>query len=197
MQNLQAGNFTFTTIPTQGFERRPDRRPTQNIVVVDAAAMPSFIGKLIGNDPGTALSRAKAAAPSSVTVRVINDTNANGLEKTNAEALQAAGFKTEIPPATSDVVAKTEIRYRPGQESAAKALQAQVPGAVMEASSEVDAVTLVLGENKVQVKSLMPTPAPGSSASSGQPGVATLADRDHRRRRRLHQLAGGFVRALR
>ncbi len=102
------------------------------MVVVDATAMPSFIGKLIGSDPGTALSQAKAAAPSSVTVRVINDTNSNGLEKTNAEALQAAGFKTEIPPATSDVVAKTLIRYAPGQEAAAKALQVQVPGAVLE-----------------------------------------------------------------
>ncbi len=182
MQNLQAGNFSFTTIPTQGFKDVQIGGQTQNVVVVDAAAMPSFIGKLIGNDPGTALSRAKAANPATVTVQVINDTNANGLEKTNAAALQAAGFSTEIPPATSDVVAKTLIRYPAGQESAAKAVQAQVPGAVMEASSEVKSVTLVLGENKVQVKSLMPTPAPGSSASSAQPGnssspaVTTAAD---------------------
>jgi LCP family protein required for cell wall assembly len=173
MQNLQAGNFSFTTIPTQGFHDEQINGMTQSTVVVDASAMPSFIGKLIGSDPGTPLSRAKAAAPSSVTVQVINDTNTNGLEKTNAEALQAAGFKTEIPPASSDVVAKTLIRYAPGQESAAKALQAQVPGAVLEATSEVDSVTLVLGENKVQVKSLMPTPAPGSASTSPKPGVAT------------------------
>jgi LCP family protein required for cell wall assembly len=172
MQNLQAGNFAFTTIPTQGFQDVQINGTTQNIVVVDATAMPSFIGKLIGSDPGTALSRAKAATPSSVTVQVINDTNTNGLEKTNAAALQAAGFKTEIPPASSDVVAKTLIRYAPGQESAAKALQAQVPGAVLEATSEVSSVTLVLGENKVQVKSLMPTPAPGSASSSAKPGVS-------------------------
>ncbi len=172
MQNLQAGNFAFTTIPTQGFQDVQINGQTQNIVVVDATAMPSFIGKLIGSDPGTALSRAKAAAPSTVTVQVINDTNTNGLEKTNAEALQAAGFKTEIPPASSDVVAKTLIRYAPGQEAAAKALQAQVPGAVLEATSEVDSVTLVLGENKVQVKSLMPTPAPSSASASAKPGVS-------------------------
>jgi len=182
MQNLQAGNFSFTTIPTQGFEDVQINGQTQNVVVVDAAAMPSFIGKLIGNDPGTALSRAKAADPSTVTVQVVNDTNSNGLEKTNAAALQAAGFKTEIPPATSDVVAKTLIRYPAGQESAAKAVQAQVPGAVLEVSSEVTSVTLVLGENKVQVKSLMPTPAPGSSSATPQPGqssspaVTTAAD---------------------
>jgi LCP family protein required for cell wall assembly len=172
MQNLQAGNFSFTTIPTQGFQDVQINGQTQNVVVVNAVAMPSFIGKLIGADPGTALSRAKAAAPSSVTVQVINDTNTNGLEKTNATALQAAGFRTEIPPASSDVVAKTLIRYAPGQEAAAKALQAQVPGAVMEATSEVSSVTLVLGENKVQVKSLMPTPAPGSASTSAKPGVS-------------------------
>ena len=52
MQNLQAGNFSFTTIPTQGFADVQIDGQTQNVVVVDAAAMPSFIGKLIGNDPG-------------------------------------------------------------------------------------------------------------------------------------------------
>jgi LCP family protein required for cell wall assembly len=179
MQNLQAGNFSFTTIPTQGFQDVSINGLTQNVVVVDAAAMPSFIGKLIGADSSTPLSRAKAAAPSSVTVQVINDTNTNGLETANAEALRAAGFKTEIPPASSDVVAKTLIRYAPGQESAAKALQAQVPGAVLESTSEVTSVTLVLGENKVQVKSLMPTPSAGTSANpgvSGSPAVTTAAD---------------------
>jgi hypothetical protein len=70
-------------------------------------------------------------------------------------------------------VARTLIRYAPGQESAAKALQAQVPGAVLEATSGVSSVTLVLGENKVQVKSLMPTPAPGSASTSAKPGVAS------------------------
>ncbi|MBV9822025.1 MAG: LCP family protein [Actinobacteria bacterium] len=181
MQNLQAGNFAFTTIPTQGFEDVQINGQTQNVVVVDSAAMPAFIGKLIGTDTGTALSKAKAADPSTVTVRVVNDTDSNGLEKTNAEALQAVGFKTEIPPATSDVVAKTEIRYAPGQESAAKAVQAQVPGAVLTASADVTGVTLVLGNNKVQVKSLMPTKAPSSSASpqpgeSSSPAVTTAAD---------------------
>jgi LCP family protein required for cell wall assembly len=174
MQNLQAGNFSFTTIPTQGFVDEDINGTIQNTVAVDAAAMPAFIDKLVGADSNSAWTKAKPAAPSSVTVRVINDTNTNGLEMANAEALQAAGFKTEIPPASTDVVAKTLIRYAPGQEAAAKALQAQVPGAVLERSPEVSSVTLVLGENKVQVKSLMPpAPKPSASASgSVKPGVA-------------------------
>lgn len=174
MQHLQAGNFSFTTIPTQGFVDENINGSIQNTVAVDAAAMPAFIDKLIGADSNSAWTKAKPAAPSTVTVRVINDTNTNGLETANAEALRAAGFKTEIPPAGSDVVAKTAIRYAPGQEAAAKALQAQVPGAVLERTPELSTVTLVLGENKVQVKSLMPTPDPKPSASgSTKPGVAT------------------------
>jgi LCP family protein required for cell wall assembly len=182
MQNLQAGSFTFTTIPTQGFADLEIGGQIQNTVVVDAAEMPNFIDRLIGSS-GSALQQAKPAEPATVTVHVINDTNTNGLETTNARALQAAGFKTQIPPASSDVVAKTMIRYAPGQEAAAKALQAQVPGAVMERTTEVSSVTLVLGENRVQVKSLMPKPTtssakPGSSTPnpSGTPGVTTAAD---------------------
>jgi LCP family protein required for cell wall assembly len=180
MQNLQAGNFTFTTIPTQGYRDEQIGGQIQNTVVVNAAEMPDFIDRLIGNS-GSALQKAKPAAPGTVTVRVINDTNTNGLEKTNARALQAAGFKTEIPPASSDVVAKTVIRYAPGQESAAKALQAQVPGAELERTPDVTSVTLVLGENGIQVKSLMPktpsnTAKPTPSKSAPAPGVTTAAD---------------------
>ncbi len=182
MQNLQAGNFSFTTIPTQGFVDENINGTIQNTVAIDAAAMPAFIDKLIGADSNSPWTKAKPAAPSTVTVRVVNDTNTNGLETANAEALQAAGFKTVIPPAGTDVVAKTMIRYAPGQEPAAKALLAQVPGAVLERSPDVSAVTLVLGENKVQVKSLMPTPDPKPSASGSakgvtpSPAVTTAAD---------------------
>ncbi|MEO7261658.1 MAG: LCP family protein [Jatrophihabitantaceae bacterium] len=183
MQNLQAGSFSFTTIPTQGFVDEEINGQIQNTVAVNAGAMPAFIDKLIGADSNPAWTKAKPAAPSSVTVRVINDTNTNGLETANAEALRAAGFKTDIPPASSDVVAKTAIRYAPGQEAQAKALQAQVPSAVLERVAGLSSVTLVLGENKVQVKSLMPTPAPGSSTGgsatpgvSSAPAVTTAAD---------------------
>jgi LCP family protein required for cell wall assembly len=182
MQNLQAGNVTFTTIPTNGFQNTD----VGNVVVVDTTAMPDFIDGLIGTDAATALKRATAASPDSVTIQVVNDTSSNGLETTNASALRAAGFKTVIPAPTSDVLAKTTIRYAPGQESAAKALQAEVPGAVMVRSSQVSGVTLLLGNNKVQVKSLMPSKAPvvttpkstpnQSASSTTGAAVTTAAD---------------------
>jgi len=180
MQNLQAGNVKFTTIPTKGFADTD----AGNVVVVDTTAMRDFIDSLIGTDAASALRSAKAAAPSSVTVQVVNDTNSNGLETANAKALQQAGFKTQIPPGTSDVLDKTTIRYAPGQEGAAKALQAQVPAAVLERTNEVGTVTLVLGNNGVQVKSLTratpPSQAQSSTATpapaSSTPPITTAAD---------------------
>jgi LCP family protein required for cell wall assembly len=181
MQNLQAGNVKFTTIPTSGFGTSAT---DGSVVVVDTAAMPAFIATVIGTSSASALTTAKPADPSTVTVTVVNDTNSNGLETTNARALQQAGFKTQIPPSTSDVLAKTTIRYAPGQESAAKALQAQVPGAVMQSQSGAAGITLLLGNNGVQVKSLMAAapsqPAGGQATSpaspSAAPPVTTAAD---------------------
>lgn len=169
MQNLQAGNVRFTTIPTAGFQDTPD---DGNVVVVDTAAMSDFISSLIGTSASDALAKATAADPSTVTVTVVNDTNSNGAEQANAAALQKAGFKTSIPAATSDTIAQTTIKYPSGQEAAAKALQAQVPGAVMQRTSDVQAVTLVLGNNGVQVKSLMPAPTAASSAPAAAPTTA-------------------------
>lgn len=178
MENLQPGNVKFITIPTNGTADVQIDGGSQNVVVVDTAAIPAFIDSVIGNDPAADLKKAKAAAPSSVTVSVINDANANGLENINAAALRTAGFKTVIPAATSDVLAKTTIRYPKGQESAAKALQAAVSGAVMERSSTVSRVTLLLGNNGVQVRSLMPAKSsaaastPASTPTSAGPGSA-------------------------
>lgn len=175
MQNLQAGNVKFTTIPTNGFADQVIDGSTQSTVVVDTQSMPDFVDSLIGTDAATALKQAKAADPSTVTVTVLNDTNSNGIETANATALRKLGFKTTVPPATSDVLAKTTIRYPKGQESAAKALQAQVPGAVMVRSSSVTGVTLLLGNNGVQVKSLMPVKPAGSASSSPAAGGSTPA----------------------
>ncbi|MFL6164591.1 MAG: LCP family protein [Jatrophihabitantaceae bacterium] len=172
MQNLSAGNVTFTTIPLSGEQQV---NGAGDVVVVNTAAMPDFIGRLVGGSAASALSSAKPADPSSVTVTVINDTNSNGLEQTNAEALRKLGFKTTIPAPTSDVVDKTVIEYPAGAESAAKAVAAAVPGAALSQSSKVSSVTLVLGNNGVQVKTLG---ASGSSrsATSSSPSAPASSD---------------------
>lgn len=170
MQNLSAGNVSFTTIPTSGFD---DNTPVGSVVVVNTAAMPAFINRLIGAGPGgDAYSQAKAADPGSVTVAVVNDTNSNGVEKANADALQKLGFQTTLPPATSDVADKTVIKYPKGSEGDAKAVAAAVPGAAVQQSASVSQVTLVLGNDGVQVKTLSPAPSHSASRSSSAPSQA-------------------------
>ena len=166
MRNLSAGNVTFTTIPLSG-EQSVDG--VGDVLIVNTAAMPGFINRLIGNsaNPADPYSQAKPADPRSVTVAVVNDTKSNGLEQANAAALQKLGFKTTIPAASSEVVDRTVIEYPKGAEGAAKAVAAAVPGAAVSESSKVSTVTLVLGNNGVQVKSLMP--AGGSGAGSSTP----------------------------
>ena len=176
MQNLSAGNVSFTTIPTLGDN---PNSPVGDVVVVNTAAMPDFINRLIGNSGGSSndpYAKAKAADPSTVTVSVVNDTNSNGLEQTNAAALAKLGFQTTIPSPTSDVVDKTVIEYPQGQESAAKAVAAAVPGAAVSQSSKVSGVTLVLGNNGVQVKSLMPAGKSSPASSSTSPSSAPSSD---------------------
>lgn len=172
MQNLSAGNVTFTTIPLSG-EQVLDG--VGDVEIVNTAAMPAFVNRLIGNSTATPLQKAKAADPSTVTVSVVNDTNSNGLEQTNAAALQKLGFHTTIPAATTDVVAKTVIEYPKGDESAAKAVAAAVPGATLTESTKVSSVTLVLGNNGVQVKSLMPSGSSSSASATptGSDGTVT------------------------
>ncbi len=169
MQNLSAGNVTFTTIPLSG-DQTVDG--DGDVIIVNTAAMPDFINKLIGNPSADALKTAKAADPSTVTVSVVNDTDSNGLEQTNAAALRALGFKTTVPAPSSDVVAKTTIKYPKGSESAAKAVQAAVPGAVMAQTAGSTGISLVLGNNGVQVKSLMKGSSPTNPAAAS-PSAST------------------------
>lgn len=174
MQNLSAGNVTFTTIPLAGFDHNS---PQGDVVLVDTNAMPDFINTLIGNPSSNALAKAKVADPKTVTVAVVNDASSNGLDKTNAAALGQLGFTTTIPAPSSDVIAKTTIKYPKGTEAAAKAVLAAVPGAVLSQTNDVSVVTLVLGNNGVQVKSLMPAgskaPAGPTSAAAPSPPAST------------------------
>lgn len=180
LQNLSAGNVTFTTIPLAGED--PDSS-VGDVVLVNTAAMPGFITSLIGGQPPKAATKPRTADPKTVTVTVVNDSDSLGLESANAAALRRLGFQTTVPPATPDVVQKTTIRYPKGAETGARAVAKAVPDAELSQSDQVDAVTLVLGNDGVQVSagsavsSADASPAAGSStpASSAAPPVTTNA----------------------
>jgi LCP family protein required for cell wall assembly len=178
MQNLQAGNFKFTTIPTSG----NTENEVGSVVVVDYAAIPDFIDSLVGTSAADALKSAEPADPGSFTVDVLNGSGVDARATKNAGALKSAGFHTNIPTTNQSLLAATTIRYAPGEEGAAKALAAQVPGAVVVRSHEAKNVTLILGGNNLQVKSLMPatpTKTPSKAPSppaSGANAQTTAAD---------------------
>jgi LCP family protein required for cell wall assembly len=178
-QAMSAGNITFKTIPNDGPQLiYPDGVET-SIVQVDTAAMPAFIRQLQGKAADPGLSGARAAAPSAVTVDVLNGTDTVGLAGKNADQLRVLGFKVNAVDSTT-ASTDTVIEYPSGKESQAKALSGVVPGAKVVQTNSVDRVTLVLGADNVQVKGLASSkPAHGTpkSTANSKPNPSTPAAR--------------------
>jgi LCP family protein required for cell wall assembly len=163
-EQMSAGKITFKTIPNEGPQVIfPDGVETA-IVEVNAAAIPDFIRQLQGKAADPGLAGATAAAPSSVTVDVLNGTAGVGLAGHNADQLKVLGFKVNAVDST-DASAATVIEYPSGQEAAAKALSAVVKGAQLVQTSTVARVTLVLGADHLQVKGVAGA-APATTATS-------------------------------
>jgi LCP family protein required for cell wall assembly len=158
---MSEGNLTFQTIPNNGAQTiYPDGIET-SVVEVNTAAMPAFVRQLEGKAADPALSAAKAAAPASVTVDVLNGTSTAGVANRNAAQLRTLGFRVNTIDST-DATAVTTVEYPAGAQSQAKAVAAAVKGARLVLTSTVPRVTLVLGSNGVQVNGLV-APTTGST----------------------------------
>jgi LCP family protein required for cell wall assembly len=165
--DLSAGNIQYATVPNVGPQLiHPDGVAT-SIVGLDAAAMPGFIAGLLGKAADPALAKAVAAAPSSVTVDVLNGTDTAGLAGRNATALRSAGFRVDTVDSAA-AASVSLIEYPAGAQAQAKAVAAVVPGAKLTLTSAVKRVTLVLGDNGIEVKG-----ATDSHAGSPVPHAAT------------------------
>jgi LCP family protein required for cell wall assembly len=173
-QEMSAGNITFKTIPNDGTQLiYPDGVET-SIVQVDTAAMPGFIRQLQGKNADPGLAGAKAATPSSVTLDVLNGTSIVGRAGRNADQLRVLGFKVNNIGSAPAASADTVIEYPSGKESEAKAVSGAVPGGNLVQTNTVDRVTLVIGNNGVQVKGLAATkPAPGKTKSAAKTPAKT------------------------
>jgi LCP family protein required for cell wall assembly len=164
LHGLSANNLATATIPVSGTPTITVNGSDVSIVQVDTAAMPAFIHTVVGNP--SAYDNAKAAAPSSVTVTVLNGSSTDGLAASNTATLAALGFKTGTP-GTASTTAATTIEYPPGSESAAKAVAAHVPGATVSATTSVSGVTLVLGTDGVQASAASASTGASSSSAPG------------------------------
>jgi LCP family protein required for cell wall assembly len=164
MRSLSAGKISSATIPISGTPTITVDGSDVSIVQVDTAAMPAFIRGVIGEPD--AYTEATAAAPSSVTVTVLNGSDTDGAATDATATLKNAGFQVG-EPGNADTLATTTIQYPSGQESQAKTLAAYLPGAIAQQTSSVSSVTLVLGTD-----GLMPA-APTASAPARQAPAPT------------------------
>ena len=113
LQDLSSGNITFATIPNDGAQMiYPDGVATA-IVQVDSAAMPGFVKRLQGKPADPALASARPAAPSSVSVDVLNGTSISGLAGRNGDALRVLGFRIGTIDSTEPTAATT-VEYPNG-----------------------------------------------------------------------------------
>ena len=173
-ESMTSGNIAYRTIPNDGPQLiYPDGVQT-SIVAVDTAAMPGFIRQLDGQPADPSLAAARPAPPSAVTLDVLNGTQTAGLAGANAARLRALGFGVDVVDSAPDLASTTVVEYRPGQQPAAKAVQARVPGAQLIETSSVSRVTLVLGSDGTRVVGTVGTV--GTAAAGGTANAPT-ADR--------------------
>ncbi len=166
--DLAAGNVTFATIPNDGSD--PDS-PVGWVFKSDPNEVRSWAANLVGHPADPALAGAPPAAPGSVTVDVVNATGKQDQAAGNLQRLAQLGFHAGRTD-SRDPLPITTVEYPAGQQGAAKAVAAVVPGAQLDMVPAVRRVRVVLGENRRQVTARAaatatrraPTAAPSSSA---------------------------------
>ena len=123
--------------------------------------------------------------PSQVHVTVKNGTTRPTLATDTATALSAEGFQVGPPQdANTNTITATTISYGPGQDEAARTLQAAIPGSTLTSDATLGStLTLTLGADFTSVHSLVvhgrtaspPSPAPTPSTSTSPPPPTTNA----------------------
>jgi LCP family protein required for cell wall assembly len=169
MENLSADNIVGQTIPTK-FGTAPDG---SSILVVDPAAVKTFVNKLVGTGD-TKLTKAKTVAPSSVTVVVVNGGNTNGAATQNAAVLTQQGFRASVDQRDAASTA-TVIEYADGMQSQAKTLAGYVPGATLQKVSSVRQLTLLLGADGLTVKAKPKTSSSSATSTATRTGTPAKA----------------------
>ncbi|SDF42777.1 transcriptional attenuator, LytR family [Blastococcus aurantiacus] len=155
MQSVTAGSIEFQTIPIV----TPDGRDEDGRSIVqleDQETLHAFFADLSAEPekpgtPSTPTSEAPpTAAPSEVTVEVLNGSGTPGLAGTAAEALTAAGYVVaSTGNADSMDHTRTQIRHAAASKVLATTLAKEIPGVKLTADENVPAGTtrLVIGSD--------------------------------------------------
>lgn len=169
LKGLSGGKVRSATIPVLGTPTIDVDGSAVDIVQLNMAAIPAFIASVTGQPD--AYTAAKAAPRGSVTVTVLNGGAANGAATDGTKIFAGAGFKTSTPGDTTSTTT-TIIEYPTGQESAAKAVAALLPG-VQAVVAPVSGVTVVLGSDGVMPK--VPGTRTSTSTTSSSPKPSASA----------------------
>jgi LCP family protein required for cell wall assembly len=178
------GGLTFTTLPWDG----PATRGGQSVLLLKQPDADAVFAILKGEAPAPSAttttapsgssssggSSTTAVRPVDVRVQVLNGSGAAGAAGNASQALSKLGFAPgAIGNDSRGTVAKTEVRYRPGDEAKAQLVAGAVAGATLVADSSLSGtdVVLVVGKNFAGVAtSLAPTTvAPASGAAPAAP----------------------------
>jgi len=164
LKGLRSGGIKSATIPLM-----PDpyaTRDGQSVVLINYDALPDFLASVTG-EPTAAqrVAAAKAADPASVTVDVLNGAGTAHGSSTALATFKSLGFKTGQPADAPSSQQTTTIYFPKGDESAAKAVSAALPGAAIAQSSDYKNVTVILGADGKMPAA--PGTSTGSSSSSG------------------------------
>jgi len=150
MQSVKPGDITFQTIPGL----KSAREDAGDVLEpTDPAALKAFFATLSATsaaaDTTAAAPSVAAADPGEVTVSVSNGSGVKGAAATAASALAAAGFHASSGGNAATATDVTTISYATGDDAAAAAVAAQVPGAAVTVDDSLTAgtVQLVLGSD--------------------------------------------------
>ena len=160
-----AGHMTSATIPISGTPTIRVGSSRISIVQVNTAAMPAFIGSIIGRTVTTA---PVTLTPADVNVTILNAGLAAGAATTATKTLTALGFITE-KPGNAPPQRSTKIEYAPGSEAAAALVARYLPSATRVPNSSVTGIEIILGTDGATVSS---TPTAPSAPAASAPAAA-------------------------
>ncbi|NRQ36922.1 LCP family protein [Nonomuraea sp. NN258] len=107
-----------------------------------------------------------AVPPERITLEVLNGTLITGLGARTKAGLVAAGFKVPDEPGNTKRkdYKKTVVRHPAGQEAAARAVAAVIPGADVR-EADVEGIEVIVGSDQPKVKKTKPSAAPSAKPS--------------------------------
>ena len=161
VSGLKADNIRGQAIP---FVRYDTVNGVGSVEIVDPAQVRQFVANLLGQGQDV-LGKVAPAAPSEVTVQVLNGGTENGAAEHNAMLLRGYGFAATYSTASASSQATT-VEYAKGMEAQVKALLRYLPANVVLEQKQLPVLTLLLGADGLGVKAPAATPAPSAPAST-------------------------------